>query len=246
MNVNRVSDCRIDANPEEQIIQRRGRRQIPATPTRRSPRKKRNYLNIDQHHDEPISSRRRRCTSTKRFSDQGDDGDNDDHGDDDEGIGESIDDGNSNRLLQNKSKYFSAKQRTTRSSPGIQESPFTKCLRDLRSPPRPAVSLNRTTQNIRRRLLLSPVDDKSLSTSTPLNNNNIIESIDFGSNSKLMTSSDSSSSRKYHYYSPISHNLRSSDTPPTCELFNDSGIGLSSSVKKSTSSINRAKRHFRF
>lgn len=209
INQNRRNDQKQSTNPEEQIIKNRGRRELPRTPVRKSPRK-RSFIPSSEY---PTDS---------------------------------------NFLEYDRASYSG--------QPHPQASPFTKCLRSMiLSPPRNNVH-NRHNLNLRKRLLLSPNATTSDDASIVSDSSKSLKKVHYYSPiSRKLRSSDVSDISSVRFddsgidltspsfnseLSTSKMSLIPEDDNMSIKSMNSSMSSTSS--KKTATSINRARRRFRF
>lgn len=210
INQNRRNDQKQSTNPEEQIIKNRGRRELPRTPVRKSPRK-RSFIPSAEGPTE--------------------------------------------------SNFHEYDQASYSGQPQPQASPFTKCLRSMiLSPPRNNVH-NRHNLNLRKRLLLSPNATTSDDASMVLDSSKSLKKIHYYSPiSRKLRSSDVSENSSLHFddsgidLTSPSFNSDLSTSKIMSLIPEDDNMSIksmnssmsSTSSKKTSTSINRARRRFRF
>ncbi len=195
------------ANPEEQIIKSRGRRELPRTPVRKSPRKRNTNL-----------------------------------GD----------------LL---AAHSGPERNTSPQQPLPQESPFTKCLRSMNQSP-PRATDHRISTTLRKRLLMSPEDSLDELSATFSSSSKPFKKVHYYSPiSRKLRSSDASDVSSLCFddsgvdmtspdsildlTGPVSAKRDLTDVFDTMSV-KSSVSSCSDSSKKTSSSVNRARRRFRF
>lgn len=201
INLN-YSNQKQTANPEEQIIKSRGRRELPRTPVRKSPRK-RNIISEDlltPHSDQEHN--------------------------------------------------HASKQ------PLPQASPFTKCLRSMNQSPQRLME-HRVGSTLRKRLLLSPETSDEFSINSSSSTKSLKRIHYYSPVSRKLRSSDASDISSL-CFDDSGVDLTSPELSdpliskvPLPDMFDtmsvkSSSTSCSASSKKTSTSINRARRRFRF